>query len=165
MENKKRLKKKIKNNYFEETDFLKDCPDYEFIPTILPATKRIIVIGDVHGDFSLVIKTFMLADLIDKDYNWIANPPSTVVVQVGDQIDSCRPITNVYDCHNENKSNDKKEDLKILEFFNQMNEKAKKRGGAVYNLFGNHELMNAKGNFRYVSYQNYYNFDYYDKKN
>lgn len=156
-------KYKIRSRLFDEEDYLKDCPDYDFVPTVLPPVKRIIAIGDIHGDLNLAIKSFKLANLIDNNYNWIANPPNTIVVQVGDQIDSCRPIPNVYDCHKQKKPDDRFEDMSVLDFFNLMHTKAKEKGGAVYSLLGNHELMNVQGNFSYVSYENFYNFKYHNE--
>ena len=149
-------------NIFSEKEFLNDCPDYKFIPMILPATERIIAMGDIHGDLKLAIRSFKLANLIDDNLNWIANPPNTIVVQVGDQIDSCRPIPNVYDCQKRKYPGDKAEDIDVINFFNKMNTLASKYGGAVYSLLGNHELMNSQGRFDYVSYENYYNFKYED---
>lgn len=145
-------------NYKEE--FNKDCPGKIFIPVVLPAVKRIIAIGDIHGDLKLAHESFKLAKLIDDKLNWIAQPLDTIVVQVGDQIDSCRPIADVYDCHNSRMENDKAEDVEIMEFFNMMDERARVYGGAVYSLLGNHELMNIDGVFEYVSYDNYHNFKY-----
>ena len=151
---------KVNYDLYSEEDFLKDCPNYQFVPTIMPAAKRIIVMGDIHGDFNLTIQSFKLAKLIDDKLNWIANPPDTIVVQVGDQIDSCRPIPGVYDCHNKPQPGDLPEDMTIIDFFNQMHQKASEQGGAVYSLLGNHELMNADGRFEYVSHANYYDFSY-----
>jgi len=160
--NKKIFRYPINNELYEEDDYLKDCPDGEFVPTVLPPVKRIIAIGDIHGDLELAIKSFKLANLINDDFEWIADPPDTVVVQVGDQIDSCRPIPGVYECHKNKYADDVAEDVKILHFFTQMHNKAKKVDGAVYSLLGNHELMNSQGKFNYVSYENYHNFDYTD---
>lgn len=142
----------------EYHDFKKDCPNYDFLPTILPAQKRVIVIGDIHGDLQLAIKSFKLAKLINDNFKWIANPLNTIVVQVGDQIDSCRPIPGQNECHNNKYGDDNGEDMGVLTFFNEMHIEASKYGGAVYSLLGNHELMNADGNFDYVSYNNYHNF-------
>lgn len=168
MENKIKSHKttyKINNELYSEEDFLKDCPKNKFIPTTLPATKRIIAIGDIHGDLNLAIKSFKLAKLIDDNLNWIAVPPDTIVVQVGDQIDSCRPIPNVYDCHNKKYPGDGDDDILVLGFFNDMHNKALSAGGAVYSLLGNHELMNAQGNFEYVSYDNFFEFKYVGDNN
>jgi len=164
--------KKIKviSEWFTEEDFLKDCPDQTYVPTVLPAAKRIIVIGDVHGDYELAKKSFEIAGLISPDddsLKWIANPPDTIVVQVGDQIDSCRPIKlSKYNCHTTKEKGDVGEDIKTIEFFNKMHQIASDSGGAVYSLLGNHELMNAAGktddDYIYVSYENYYNYRYED---
>ena len=153
----------VNAEYFSNEDFIKDCPNYPFIPSILPKAKRIIAIGDIHGDMSLAIKSFKLASLIDDDYNWIADPPETIVVQVGDQVDSCRPIPNVYNCHKKKYDGDKADDLNVINFFDDMHKKASSVGGAVYSLMGNHEYMNSQAEFKYVSYDNYYNFKYKDK--
>ena len=32
---------------FNKDDFIADCPNYKFVPTILPATERIIAVGDI----------------------------------------------------------------------------------------------------------------------
>lgn len=162
---KKQQNTKYKVNYdiFSEVDYLKDCPNYQFVPTILPPTERIIAIGDIHGDINLAIKSFKLANLIDNDLNWIAVPSNTVVVQVGDQIDSCRPIIGSYDCHEKEYENDIFIDIDVISFFNDMHKKASAKGGAVYSLLGNHELMNSQGRFKYVSFNNYHKFKYLSK--
>lgn len=164
IDTKKTIKKKYKvnNELYSEEDFMKDCPNSDFIPTILPAVKRLIAIGDIHGDLKLAIASFKLANLIDDDYNWIADPAETVVVQVGDQIDSCRPIPQVYDCHRKKYPDDKQDDMNVIDFFNNINKKAMDAGGAVYSLLGNHELMNAEGRFDYVSHDNFVEFNYTD---
>lgn len=151
-----------KNVVFSDEDFRMDCPAYAHIPTVMPARQRVIAIGDIHGDLDLAHRSFMLAELMDANYNWIAIPSNTVVVQVGDQIDSCRPIPGVNDCHNSRTEGDKGDDIRVLEFFDEMHEKAKRVGGAVYSLLGNHELMNAQKNFTYVSYDNFHKFHYED---
>lgn len=160
--NRKTYKIKVDNELYSEEDFLKDCPNSQFVPTVLPPVKRVIAIGDIHGDYNLAVKSFKLANLIDDDLNWIADPEDTVVVQVGDQIDSCRPIPGVYDCRKKRYPGDSADDIKCFNFFNEMNEKAQHVGGAVYSLLGNHELMNSQAKFPYVSYENYYNFSYED---
>lgn len=149
----------INNELYWEKEFMQDCPNYQYIPSVLPKTDRIIVIGDVHGDLKLAIKSFKLAGLIDDNLNWIAEPKHTVVVQVGDQIDSCRPINNVYDCTKQN-VNDNGNDMGVMDFFNLMHKKASNYAGAVYSLLGNHELMNSQKNFTYVSHNNLNGFKY-----
>lgn len=133
--------------------FRLDCPTYEFVPAFLPCKRRIIALGDIHGDLTVAIRMFRLANLINDNMDWIAVPADTVVVQVGDQIDSRRG--------NDPRS-DVSEDVKVMEFFDAMHKKAKAKGGAVYSLLGNHELLNIQQDFRYVSSENMKNFRYSD---
>ena len=126
------------------------------MPSVLPAVKRIIVIGDLHGDWDITIKSLKLAKVIDNNNNW--NGGETVVVQLGDQIDRCR--SSGRRCiFPEETPNDEASDMKILMFFTQLHEQAQKVGGAVYSILGNHELMNVDGNMNYVSYLNIKDFE------
>ena len=84
----------------------------------------------------------------------------THVVQVGDQLDRCRP----YDgntCDNPKTiklENDEDSDVIILKLFTNLHEQAQKVGGAVLSLLGNHELMNVQGEIQYVSFKGLRNF-------
>ena len=127
------------------------CQKWDRLSHIYPATQRIIAIGDLHGDLSVTIKILKYAKIIDEKYNWIAEPPNTIVVQVGDQLDSCRP-SNIIKCgKNGDYKKNRKGDLFIFKFLYNINERAKKKGGKVINLLGNHELMNVEGDFRFQS--------------
>ena len=64
------------------------CKDFNKLPSILPPVKRIIVLGDLHGDWKLTIESLKIAKLINTKLNWVGG--DTIVVQLGDQIDSCR---------------------------------------------------------------------------
>ena len=124
----------------------------KYMPSTLPPTNRILVLGDIHGDFNMLIHLLRKGNVIDKKNNWVGK--DTVVVQVGDQIDSCRPNAPG-DCLNPNYTkNDKAEDVKVLEFMTNLHDKAQEKGGAIYSLVGNHELMNVDGDMNYVSYEN-----------
>ena len=147
------LEENAKQNFSEK------CDGYSYLPTILPAVDKIIVIGDLHGDWGLTIRCLKKAKLIDDDLNWIGG--DTVVVQVGDQIDRCRPSN--YKCdHPLATENDEHSDIKILKLFTNLHKQAVADGGAVYSLFGNHELMNIEGNMNYVSYKGLIGFADYD---
>lgn len=142
----------------------KDTCKNSYLPSILPATRRIIVIGDIHGDMSMLLKCLKIAKLIDNnnasDYKWIGK--DTVVVQVGDQIDSCR-FNGRDNCNDPNKYVlDKPDDINILYFMTKLHNKASKKGGAVYSLMGNHEFMNVIGDLSYVSHNNIRQFDNYN---
>ena len=108
---------------------------------ILPACKRIIVIGDIHGDWEVTKKIFLLHNLIDTNGKWIAEPLDTKVVQVGDIVDrGGRPDSIGDECS----------ELKIMDFLDEINDQASQYGGGVYCLLGNHEIMNVVGNFTYA---------------
>ena len=53
-----------------------------------PATDRLIIIGDIHGDIKRLKTILIDAKIINNNIEWIAQPPNTVVVQMGDQVDS-----------------------------------------------------------------------------
>lgn len=138
--------------------FKERCTGYKYTPLILPKKDRIIAIGDIHGDYNLAVECLLKAKVINKKLDWIGG--KTVVVQVGDQIDSCRPMNRT--CDNPLESPiDENSDLKIMMLFTKLNKKAESSGGAVYSLYGNHELMNIMGNLNYVSNKGF--VDFYDE--
>jgi hypothetical protein len=136
------------------------CKDFDKLPSVLPPVKRIIVLGDLHGDWEMTIKSLKIAKLIDNKLNWIGN--DTVVVQLGDQIDRCR--FSGIPCHlPQATKEDEASDMKILNYFTKLHNQAQKKGGAVYSIIGNHELMNVNGDMRYVSLKNILDFNNYKK--
>ena len=154
-------------NYKEQDKklFREKCPNFKYYPPIMSAVKRIIAIGDLHGDFDLTIRVLKLAKLIDNNHKWIGG--ETVVVQVGDQLDNCRPFDKKCedpesDTFTSSYSNDETpEDIKVLEFFTKLNFDAEKTGGKVISLLGNHEILNVMGNMNYVSYNDVKKFKSY----
>ena len=128
----------------------KTCKHYTKLSHVLPPKERIVGIGDIHGDLDITILIFKKAGLIDDKYNWIAKPKNTVVVQVGDQLDSCRPTAN-NKCGKRGIKTKSHGDLAVFKFFYDINKKAQKHGGHVISLLGNHELMNVLGNLKYNS--------------
>lgn len=110
---------------------------------MFPAAKRIVVIGDAHGDFIRVIHCLRTARVIDDSNNWIA-APNTYVVQMGDQVDSKDRVPD-------NKQWETGADILLLRFMDTLDEAARVHGGRVLSLMGNHELMNMMGDFNYVS--------------
>lgn len=89
-------------------------------------------------------------------FKWIGN--TTYVVQVGDQIDRCRPWEG-HECKIQNTTyNDEDSDLEIMLFYDSLDRIAQEKGGRLFSLLGNHEIMNVKGDMRYVSYKGLKNF-------
>tara|TARA_B110000208_G_C11713341_1_gene410131 strand:+ start:60 stop:1109 length:1050 start_codon:yes stop_codon:yes gene_type:complete len=126
------------------------CKNYTRLSHVLPSKKRIIAIGDIHGDLEVTKLIFKNAGLIDTNLNWIAEPSDTIVVQVGDQLDSCRP-TATNKCGKLGIKTKSPGDLSVFKFFYDINKKAQKKGGHCISLLGNHELMNVLGNLKYNS--------------
>jgi len=136
------------------------CVDFKKYPSVLPPVRRIIVIGDLHGDWHMTIKSLKIGKVIDNNNNWIGG--DTVIVQVGDQIDRCR-FSGTSCALPQSTPDDEASDLKILNYFTKLHDQAQKKGGAVYSIIGNHELMNVNGDMRYVSYENIKDFNNYKK--
>ena len=113
---------------------------YELPPTYISPVKRIVAIGDLHGDFKATVLALRLARVIDKRNHWIGG--KTVVIQLGDQIDRGGRNTTYRDENSE---------LKIMNLFDNLANEARRVGGACFSLMGNHELMNVQGNFQCVS--------------
>jgi len=140
-----------------------------------PKVRKLVAIGDIHGDLPAAIKALKLADVIDKsipnntiDINKIRwTGGKTVVVQLGDQIDRVRPNKLVNDLCPENDSGineDEGSDLKIICLFEKLHSEAIQVGGALFSIFGNHELMNVDGDFRYVSPKEFREFGNFFKE-
>lgn len=109
-----------------------------------PDCNRIIIIGDIHGDLKRFKNILIDAKIINNNLEWIANPPNTIVVQLGDQVDSANRTNNVNNW-------EVLEDTDMIYFTNTLDNIAISKGGRVISLIGNHELMNTQGNFSYVS--------------
>ena len=105
---------------------------------IIKNYKRILVIGDIHSDYSTMRQLFIDAKILDKNLKWICN--DTIVVQMGDQLDGGgRGNQEAYG------------EIEVLDLLENAHNQAQSCGGGVYCLIGNHEFMNFKGDFRYVS--------------
>lgn len=94
-------------------------------------SNRIVAIGDVHGDLAATKRALSIAGLMDAQGNWSGG--ATTLVQTGDILD---------------RGDDEPE---ILALFWRLQEQAPKVGGRVELLLGNHEIMNAQGDLRYVT--------------
>lgn len=92
--------------------------------------ERIVAIGDIHGDYDAYLSVLQTAGVVDQRGRWKAG--TTHLVQTGD-IPDRGPDTR-----------------KIIELMAQLAKEAKKRGGRVHNLMGNHEAMNVYGDLRYA---------------
>lgn len=101
------------------------------LPLRRPQPKRLVAIGDLHGDLAATRSALKAAGAIDDADNWIGG--DLVVVQTGDVLD---------------RGDDEQA---IFDLLFGLESKAKAAGGELILLIGNHELMNAAGDFRYVT--------------
>jgi hypothetical protein len=91
----------------------------------------VIAVGDLHGDYEAFAAILGEAGLIDKRGKWTGG--NAILVQLGDVPDR-GPDTK-----------------KIIEHLMKLEKAAKRKGGRVEALIGNHEAMNVTGDLRYVT--------------
>jgi len=109
-----------------------------------PIPERLIIIGDIHGDIKRFKGILLDANIINNNIEWIANPLNTIVIQMGDQIDSINREEKIKDW-------EILSDTEMIYFTNFLDKIAQTKGGRVISIIGNHELMNVIGNYSYVS--------------
>ncbi|PPQ69016.1 hypothetical protein CVT24_000091 [Panaeolus cyanescens] len=104
-----------------------------------PFTRRIIAVGDIHGDMQNAIKVLRFAGVIttdDKDNDERGHPKWTGnvdwLVQTGDMIDRGDDTIPLY------------------AWMESLRAQAKSVGGDIISHLGNHEYMNVLGDWRYV---------------
>jgi len=93
--------------------------------------SAIYVIGDIHGAYNEILSTLKIAKLIDEQNNWSGG--SAHFVSLGDILDR-GPATK-----------------KVVDLFMKLQLQAEQAGGKFHVLLGNHEIMNLKGDLRYLS--------------
>jgi hypothetical protein len=93
--------------------------------------QRIVVVGDIHGDYDRLIEILRMGNLIDRKNAWSGTKGRLVLI--GDMVDR-GPASR-----------------KVLDYVMALQTQAARSGGAVYALIGNHEVMNMIDDLRYVS--------------
>lgn len=104
--------------------------------------QRLVAVGDLHGgelsksaalipDVANARKVLRMMDVIDSNYNWAGG--SDILVQTGDIVDRGATAYDIY------------------ELMKKLRGQARDVGGRVVSILGNHEVMNAIGDWRYVT--------------
>ncbi|KAF5751328.1 calcineurin-like phosphoesterase family protein [Tripterygium wilfordii] len=102
-------------------------------PTFVSAPdRRIVAVGDLHGDLDQARCAFEIAGVLSSDGRDVWTGGETVLIQLGDILDRGE------------------DEIAILSLLRSLNIQAKAEGGAVFQVNGNHETMNVEGDFRYV---------------
>lgn len=92
---------------------------------------KIIAVGDLHGDLRNARIVLRMAGVMNETDDWIFG--SKTLVQTGDILDRG------------------KHSIEILRLFIKLRWQARKAGGRVINILGNHEVMNLLTDYRYVN--------------
>ena len=96
-----------------------------------PPSRRIVAVGDLHGDLEAALAVLQLAGVVDAEGAWSGG--DALLVQTGDTTDRGPRSKGVMD------------------LVMRLEAEAPKAGGEVIALRGNHEVMNLVGDWRYVS--------------
>tara|TARA_Y100000389_G_scaffold146517_1_gene145214 strand:- start:3168 stop:4004 length:837 start_codon:yes stop_codon:yes gene_type:complete len=104
--------------------------------------KKIIIIGDIHGDIKRLKNLLINENIINNNLEWLAH--NIIIIQLGDQLDSLNRIVEIEDWEILN-------DIEVVNFTNILSKLALLKNSLFISLNGNHELMNILGNFSYVS--------------
>jgi hypothetical protein len=99
---------------------------------VFTGVERVVAVGDIHGDYDQLLTAIRNAGLIDrKGTKWTGG--KTHLVQTGDLLDRGAGSR------------------KVMDLLMDLEKQARKAGGAVHVLIGNHEAMNVYGDLRYTT--------------
>jgi Calcineurin-like phosphoesterase len=107
------------------------CPDV--------AAPRVVAVGDVHGAYDGLLSVLRFSGIVDDKGHWAGGQAH--LVQTGDVLDRGTQAP------------------KALDLLMRLEGEARKAGGAVHALLGNHEVMNMLGDLRYLNKEEYALFE------
>jgi hypothetical protein len=93
--------------------------------------ERIVAVGDVHGAYDRFVEILQTAGILDARLRWAGGRAH--LVQLGDVVD---------------RGPDSRKAIDLLE---RLQDEARRAGGAVHALLGNHEIMRMLGDLRYIA--------------
>ena len=108
------------------------------LPDTFQDVRRIVAIGDVHGDYQRFLELLHTAALVDAKNAWTGG--DTHLVLVGDFVDRGDHTAQV------------------LDLLMDLEPQARKAGGRLHALIGNHEAMDLDGDLRYVTKDDFAGF-------
>ncbi|HUL77694.1 MAG TPA: metallophosphoesterase [Vicinamibacteria bacterium] len=107
-------------------------------PCRVPDAPRVVAVGDVHGAYDNFVSILRFTGILDAQNRWAGGKAH--LVQTGDLMDRG------------------KDTRKVLDLVMGLEGEARKAGGEVHALLGNHEVMNMIGDLRYVNAEEYESF-------
>ncbi|PWN43162.1 Metallo-dependent phosphatase [Ceraceosorus guamensis] len=102
-----------------------------FTPSSATISRRVVAVADLHGDLQHAHNVLRMAGIIDASANWIGG--DAVLASTGDIVDRGDDTIELY------------------KMFDRLRQQALEHGGEVRNCLGNHEMMNALHDWRYVT--------------
>ena len=109
----------------------------------LPFSRRIVAVGDLHGDLSNARRVLDFSGVIDEYGDWSGD--IDFFVQTGDIIDRY-PEPLLVILHPPNKILFRGDDtIHLFVWMDRLRSQAENAGGVVLSHLGNHEWMNAIG--------------------
>ncbi|WFD44975.1 hypothetical protein MPSI1_003651 [Malassezia psittaci] len=108
------------------------CAYLFFWPTKQVYQHRTVAVADLHGDYDHMLAVLRHANILaHKTTEWIAG--DDVLVSTGDSVDRGDGTIQIY------------------RLYQKLQQESIRSGGRVVNLLGNHEVMNALHDWRYVT--------------
>lgn len=132
IESNKLIQKKIINGEILSKELKADTYDTIFVPDkhVFKDVKKIAVISDVHGQYDLVIELLKNNRIIDENLDWNFDQGHLVIL--GDVFDRGDKVNE------------------LLWLIYKLEQHARKVGGRVHYLLGNHEYMVLHNDLRYI---------------
>jgi len=100
--------------------------------------RRIVAFGDIHGDYQRLVDLLHTAGLVDGKNAWTGG--ATHLVLVGDFVDRGD------------------HSAQVMDLLMELEPQARKAGGQLHALLGNHEAMDLYGDLRYVTKDDFAGF-------
>src|SRR5450631_166379 len=100
--------------------------------------RRVVAFGDIHGDYPRFVELLHTAGLVDSKNAWTGG--ATPLVLVGDFVDRGD------------------HSAQVMDLLIDLEPQARKAGGRLHALIGNHEAMDLYGDLRYVTKDDFAGF-------
>lgn len=108
--------------------------------------ERVIAVGDLHGDIRAARACLeKAAQVANSKGDWIGG--ETYVVIVGDMVDRMRPGLTTLNKDGWGEGEYEGEEIDLVNYLNRLDSQARKQGGRVIKLLGNHEMMLEDGRY------------------